>query len=117
MSTAILWFRRDLRLADNPALRHALQRHRRVLPLYIHEPDEESPWAAGGASRWWLHHSLAALAADLAVAGAPLTLLAETEGDVARVVFAVDGDAAGADASPPYAAYGKTPSGLLAPWA
>ncbi len=75
MSTAILWFRRDLRLADNPALRHALQRHRRVLPLYIHEPDEESPWAAGGASRWWLHHSLAALAADLAVAGAPLLLV------------------------------------------
>ena len=74
MTAAIVWFRRDLRLADNPALRHALERHERVLPVYIHAPDEEAPWAPGGAARWWLHHSLEALSAALARAGAPLLL-------------------------------------------
>ncbi|MBL8298950.1 MAG: deoxyribodipyrimidine photo-lyase [Rhodanobacteraceae bacterium] len=72
MSLAIVWFRRDLRLADNPALSLALRQHRRVLPLYIHAPHEESPWEPGAASRWWLHHSLAALAAELERRGAPL---------------------------------------------
>lgn len=74
MSTAIVWFRRDLRLADNPALDHALRAHQRVLPLYIHAPDEEAPWAPGGAARWWLHHALDALQQDLRRAGAPLLL-------------------------------------------
>ena len=74
MSTAIVWFRRDLRLADNPALRHALDHHDRVLPVYVHAPEEEGAWAPGGASRWWLHHALAALGQSLAKAGAPLLI-------------------------------------------
>lgn len=74
MSTAIVWFRRDLRLADQPALSAALARHERIVPLYIHAPEEEGEWAPGGAQRWWLHHSLAALADSLTAAGAPLTI-------------------------------------------
>jgi deoxyribodipyrimidine photo-lyase len=74
MSTALVWFRRDLRLADNPALRHALDHHEQVLPVYIHAPDEEAPWAPGGATRWWLHHSLAALQQALVKSGAPLLI-------------------------------------------
>jgi len=31
--TALLWFRRDLRLADNPALSAALARCRRIIPV------------------------------------------------------------------------------------
>jgi deoxyribodipyrimidine photo-lyase len=65
MSLAILWFRRDLRLHDNPALALALERHRYVLPVYIHAPDEEAPWSPGAASRWWLHHALTDLAEQL----------------------------------------------------
>ena len=61
MSTALIWFRRDLRLHDNPALSHAAATHDSIIPIYIHAPDEEAPWAPGAASRWWLHHSLAAL--------------------------------------------------------
>ena len=72
MSTAILWLRRDLRLADNHALHAALAAHARVLPVYIHAPEEEAPWQPGAASRWWLHHSLAALDADLRARGAAL---------------------------------------------
>ncbi|MFZ5466899.1 MAG: cryptochrome/photolyase family protein [Pseudomonadota bacterium] len=69
--TAIWWIRRDLRLGDNPALDAAL-RHGAVIPLYIHAPDEEGAAAPGAASRWWLHHSLAALDGQLRALGARL---------------------------------------------
>jgi len=61
MRTAILWFRRDLRLRDNPALDWVRDNAESILPVYIHSPEEETPWSPGGASRWWLHHSLQAL--------------------------------------------------------
>jgi deoxyribodipyrimidine photo-lyase len=72
MSTAIVWFRRDLRLADNPALSAACAAHEHVVPLYTHAPHEDADWAPGGASRWWLHHSLQALQAQLDKHRAPL---------------------------------------------
>lgn len=65
MSIAIVWFRRDLRLADNAALDRACTVHGGVVPLYIHAPQEEGDWAPGAASRWWLHRSLKALDEDL----------------------------------------------------
>jgi deoxyribodipyrimidine photo-lyase len=71
-STAIVWFRRDLRLADNPALAAACERADRVVALYIHAPDEEGDWQPGAASRWWLHHSLERLAESLRARGAAL---------------------------------------------
>lgn len=52
----IVWFRRDLRLADNPALTHAHARGA-ILPIYILD-DHAS---IGSASKWWLHQSLIAL--------------------------------------------------------
>lgn len=61
MSTAIVWFRRDLRVTDHPAITAALAAHDHVVPLYIHAPEEEGEWAPGEASQWWLHHSLEAL--------------------------------------------------------
>ncbi|MDO8604961.1 MAG: deoxyribodipyrimidine photo-lyase [Phaeospirillum sp.] len=68
----IVWFRRDLRLGDNPALTAAVATGRPVIPVYIHQAETDGPWAEGGASRWWLHHSLKALDQSL---GAPLHLL------------------------------------------
>jgi deoxyribodipyrimidine photo-lyase len=61
----LVWFRRDLRLSDQPALQAATKHCDAVLPVYIHAPDEEIPWSPGAASRWWLHHSLSALDAEL----------------------------------------------------
>lgn len=60
----IVWFRQDLRLADNPALLAAAQVGA-VLPVYILDDVNAGADAMGGASRWWLHHSLAALNKDL----------------------------------------------------
>jgi len=71
-ASAIVWFRQDLRLADNPALAAAAAHGGPVLPVYILE--DGGPWAPGGAARWWLHHSLAALSRDLKSLGAPLCL-------------------------------------------
>ncbi|WP_019591963.1 deoxyribodipyrimidine photo-lyase [Thioalkalivibrio sp. ALE20] len=73
-SPALVWLRRDLRLADQPALHAAVTRGGPVIPVYIHAPDEEAPWAPGAASRWWLHHSLQALRGELEALGATLTL-------------------------------------------
>jgi deoxyribodipyrimidine photo-lyase len=60
-AVGIVWFRRDLRVADNPALVRALEDADFLVPVFIHAPEEEAPWAPGAASRWWLHHSLSAL--------------------------------------------------------
>lgn len=62
---AIHWFRQDLRLSDNPALSKAAE-HDAVLPIYILDDDNAGRYAMGGASRWWLHHSLSSLNASLA---------------------------------------------------
>ncbi len=72
--TALVWFRRDLRLADNPALQRALANHDHVVPVFIHAPHEEAPWEPGAASNWWLHHSLSALAAQLNELGSGLVI-------------------------------------------
>jgi deoxyribodipyrimidine photo-lyase len=64
-SPVIVWFRQDLRLADNPALRAAAASGRPVIPVYILDDDTPGSWRAGGAARWWLHHSLSALLSSL----------------------------------------------------
>ncbi len=58
--TVIHWFRQDLRIGDNPALSAAAE-YGRVLPIYILDDVHPGAHALGGASRWWLHHSLKAL--------------------------------------------------------
>ncbi|MEZ5573936.1 MAG: deoxyribodipyrimidine photo-lyase [Halioglobus sp.] len=70
----IYWFRQDLRLQDLRGLTAALATGRQVLACYILDDDSPGQWRMGGASRWWLHHSLSALAADIADAGGQLFL-------------------------------------------
>lgn len=62
--TALVWFRQDLRLADNPAFAEAARRGA-VAPVYILDDATADIRPAGAASRWWLHHSLEALRARL----------------------------------------------------
>ncbi|WP_224784616.1 cryptochrome/photolyase family protein [Marinihelvus fidelis] len=71
---SIVWFRRDLRVNDNPALSRAIAGGGPVLPVYVLADDEDGDWRPGGASRWWLHHALASLADALDELGLPLVL-------------------------------------------
>lgn len=90
---SIVWLRNDLRIADNPALSAAVSRGGPVLAVYIHETSK-GVRAPGGASRWWLHHSLVALGAELAQRGIRLQVLAgESGGVIDRLVSQTGADA------------------------
>ncbi|ARN80418.1 cryptochrome/photolyase family protein [Methylocystis bryophila] len=71
---AIVWFRDDLRLSDNPALSEAAASGAPLVALYVLDDAAMGEWRLGAASRWWLHYSLASLEADLAARGVPLVL-------------------------------------------
>ncbi|WP_256774043.1 MULTISPECIES: deoxyribodipyrimidine photo-lyase [unclassified Stenotrophomonas] len=89
MSLALVWFRRDLRLQDNPALQAALDAGHVPVPVYIHAPHEEGDWAPGGASNAWLHRSLAALDADLRGRGSSLVLCrGDSQAELERLIAA-----------------------------
>jgi deoxyribodipyrimidine photo-lyase len=73
MSPALLWFRRDLRLGDNPAWQALIDEGHTPIPVYIHdEPDTD--WQPGEASAWWLHHSLISLQHSLQKHGSDLLI-------------------------------------------
>lgn len=76
----ILWFRRDLRLADQEAVHAAAESGQPVIALYVLD---ERTRQIGGASRWWLHHSLERLGESLKAVGSTLTL---RRGDAVQVV-------------------------------
>lgn len=61
----LVWFRRDLRIHDNPALLAASVVAEQVVPVYIYAPEEEGQFQPGRCSRWWLSCSLKALDASL----------------------------------------------------
>lgn len=78
---ALLWFRDDLRLSDNPALRAAIE-HGPLICLYIFDtsPDRRP---LGGAARWWLSRSLNALSGAISAKGGELLIL---RGDPAELL-------------------------------
>jgi len=72
--SVLLWFRRDLRLADNPALRAAVATGLPVVPVFLWDPEVNPQSAPGAASRWWLHQSLLRLEQSLRAHGSRLIL-------------------------------------------
>lgn len=70
----LYWFRQDLRTHDLPGLAAAIATGRAVIPVYVLDDESPGDWALGSASRWWLHHSLQALAQDIATSGGRLVL-------------------------------------------
>ncbi len=88
--TTIVWLRNDLRLADNPAL-HAAAARGPVVPAFIWAPAEDGEWPPGAASRWWLHHSLVALAARLREHGSQLILRCGSSAEELRALIAETG--------------------------
>ncbi len=69
--TQIVWLRRDLRLADQPAF-HAAAERGPVIPVYVLDDETPGDRRIGGAARVWLHYSLEALASDLGRHGSRL---------------------------------------------
>lgn len=72
-SVSLVWFRQDLRLSDQPALVAAVAQGA-VIPVYILDDQSPGDRKIGGASRWWLHHSLQALDESLSAFGSRLIL-------------------------------------------
>ena len=70
----LVWFRQDLRTADQPALRAAAETGRPVIPVFVWAPAEEGEWPPGRASGWWLHQSLLSLQENLRRLGSRLVM-------------------------------------------
>lgn len=83
---ALVWFRDDLRLADNPALAGAVATGRPVLCVFVHDAEPKAGRPLGGAALWWLHHALAALSKELETRGGRLDLLAGPEAETILAV-------------------------------
>ncbi|MGB7137344.1 MAG: deoxyribodipyrimidine photo-lyase, partial [Acidobacteriaceae bacterium] len=79
----LMWFGRDLRLDDNPALHAAVATGLPVIPVFLWSPEEDSP-PPGAASRWWLHQSLLRLDASLRAKGSRLVI---RRGPVAETII------------------------------
>ncbi len=83
---ALVLFRDDLRLADNPALSAAIASGRPLACLYC--LDEEGPdiRPLGAAARWWLHQSLDRLGKALAAKGHALILRRGRAADIVEAL-------------------------------
>lgn len=71
MKKIIVWFRKDLRLHDNPALWEAAQQGM-IIPVFIWSDEDEDMTSEVG--KWWLHHSLIALKDKLESINLPLVI-------------------------------------------
>lgn len=85
-SASLHWFRDDLRLADNPGLAAAVS-HGPTMCLYILDEGEERR-PLGGAARWWLSRSLAALGANIEGRGGQLVLMRGNPAEILPKVVA-----------------------------
>ncbi|WP_267423964.1 MULTISPECIES: cryptochrome/photolyase family protein [unclassified Curtobacterium] len=82
MTGALVWLRDDLRLADNPALRAGTEHGGALTVVYVLDDESAGIRPLGAAARWWLHHSLASLDADLREHGSRLVLRRGAAADV-----------------------------------
>lgn len=74
IAPTLLWFRKDLRLADNSALAAAIEAGAPIIPVFICSPVEAGRWAPGAASKWFLWQALASLSEAWGVRGGKLIL-------------------------------------------
>ena len=80
--SAIVWFRRDLRVHDHPALTAALEAADVVVPLFVFdEPLLNGRWPSANRT-WFMRESVVALAGSLAERGAPLRVVSGRPVDV-----------------------------------
>ncbi|MBY0531010.1 MAG: DNA photolyase family protein [Xanthobacteraceae bacterium] len=85
---ALVWFRNDLRLSDNPALHAATKNGAQVIALYILE-EAKGLRPMGAAWRWWLTGSLRTLSENLEARGVSLVL---RRGNPIKIIAELVGD-------------------------
>jgi len=84
-SPVLLWFRRDLRIFDNPALNAAAELKKPVIPVFLWNEAEEGPLAAGGATKVWLEQGLDQLSRTLQNKYDSRLILRRTEDSVKEI--------------------------------
>jgi deoxyribodipyrimidine photo-lyase len=93
-TTGIVLLDKNLRVHDHAALRAAAAKFDHVVPLFVAN-FESQHWPPGGASRWWLHHSLTSLRQSISELGGRLII---RSGPITKVLDEVlretDADAA-----------------------
>jgi deoxyribodipyrimidine photo-lyase len=85
-SRAVVWFRRDLRVADHPALLAALDAADQVVPTFVVDRTLLEGRSSGPNRRAFLHGALRALARDLEALGGRLLV---REGDPVTLIPAL----------------------------
>jgi deoxyribodipyrimidine photo-lyase len=96
MASTVLWFRRDLRLGDHPALAAAAADRAEVVPLFVLDPHLWDP--AGPPRQAWLLRSLEALSAAgdgrlVIRTGDPVDVVAQVAAEVGAPQVFVTADA------------------------
>lgn len=91
----IVWFRKDLRLRDQPALCEAVERGGPLIPVFLWSPETDSAWGMGAAQRVFLHDALKSLDADLRERGLRL-IIRKTDDCLATLRELVEATGAGA---------------------
>ncbi|KAG6515720.1 hypothetical protein ZIOFF_026149 [Zingiber officinale] len=84
----VVWFRRDLRIEDNPALA-AAAKDGSVFPVFVWCPSEEGQFYPGRVSRWWLKQSLMHLEQTLRSLGAPPVFM-RADSTLAALLHCID---------------------------
>ncbi len=92
-TSGIVWFRRDLRVRDHPALRAALDAHERVVPMFCFDDRLLRGRHESGPRTQFLLECLAELDAELGERGSGLVL---RHGPPEREVVALAGELGGA---------------------
>lgn len=88
---AIIWFRDDLRLADNPALEFATARNRAIIPIFIFETNIPKHAQLGGAQKWMLHFALKSFGSNIESLGAELIIRKGDPGQILQEFVANHG--------------------------
>ncbi|MXN64297.1 deoxyribodipyrimidine photo-lyase [Stappia sp. GBMRC 2046] len=82
----VIWFRDDLRIADNPSVCKAAEIGYPALACFILEDCDAKLGRYGGATKWWLYHSLSRLREALTELGVPLVV---RKGDAASELMQI----------------------------